>query len=320
MKGIGRDVMCALFFGVVVPATLLQAAFWLWPPEEEKTPALWETVQPEPEKGSTIFFRSEEDQVREMDMEEYLYGAVLAEMPAWFEPEALKAQAVAARTYALKAAVTGGKHADGSVCGNFACCQAYISQEDYLKSGGDLQSVQKIRDAVDATDGLVLTYEEALIEATYYSCSGGRTEDAVAVWGTDFPYLRSVESPGEEGASVYWDTVRIPFSEFRQKLGLPGEEEITVAQVLHTSGGGVESVAICGIKFEGTRLRSLLGLRSTAMTIVVREDDVVITTRGFGHRVGMSQYGADAMAAAGYMYPEILAHYYPGTSLKMWNK
>jgi stage II sporulation protein D len=181
--------------------------------------------------------------------------------------------------------------------------------------------VDKAREAVEATSGLVLTYEGTLIEATYFSCSGGITEDAVAVWGTDFPYLRSVESPGEESAAHYTDTVRYTKSELEEKLGIPltGDPKSWFSSFQYTAGGGVDTVKVGGILCAGTFLRSKLSLRSTAFTLSADDDGITITTRGFGHRVGMSQYGADVMAVNGSTFEEILAHYYPGATLELTN-
>jgi stage II sporulation protein D len=175
--------------------------------------------------------------------------------------------------------------------------------------------VEKVRQAVTDTDGMVLCYDGKLIDATYFSCSGGSTEDAVAVWGRDVPYLQAVESPGEENAPRYSETVTISVSEFCGKLGIPEKTEGLLGAVRHTGGGGVETMVIAGQEFTGTQLRSKLGLRSTAFEMVQRGNNIEITTRGFGHRVGMSQYGAQAMAKAGSTYAQILAHYYTGAEL-----
>jgi stage II sporulation protein D len=254
-----------------------------------------------------------------MDMDAYLVGVILAEMPSTFHPEAKKAQAVAARTFARKAFLTGGKHGDGSVCAQSACCQAWITAEQYLQMGGSEKALAQARTAVDATSGYVLTYEGSLIEATYFSCSGGSTEDAVAVWGSEYPYLVSVDSPGEEAAAHYTDTMTFTKQELEDKLGLKlsGEANGWFRSAVYTQGGGVESIQIGGEIFTGTQIRSLLGLKSTAFTVETAGEEVIITTRGFGHRVGLSQYGANAMAASGSGFQEILDHYYPGTTLEL---
>ena len=187
-----------------------------------------------------------------------------------------------------------------------------------MDAGHTQQDLIKISDAVLQTAGKVLTYNGALIEATYYSCSGGRTEDAVAVWGQDIPYLQSVESPGEERASHYIDTVTYDRSELEQVLGqkLSGN---WLGTVTYTRGGGVETIEIGSKVYKGTEIRQLLGLRSTAFVMTAVADTVTVTTKGYGHRVGMSQYGADAMAVSGSTYDSILTHYYPGTELEDFN-
>ena len=221
-----------------------------------------------------------------------------------------------ARTYTRKR-MEGSKHGEAAVCMDPGCCQGWQSGEDYLEAGGRERSLNKVRSAVADTDGLVLRWEGKLIDATYFSCSGGTTEDAVAVWGRDVPYLQSVESPGEEEAPRFTDSVSFSLAEFAGKLGLSsdGPPDGWFGTVTHTDGGGVETMVIRGKTFTGTQLRSLLGLRSTAFEIAVSEKSITVTTRGFGHRVGMSQYGAQAMAQSGSTYGEILAHYYTGAEL-----
>ena len=254
-------------------------------------------------------------QAVEMELEDYITGVVLSEMPADFEPEALKAQAVVARTYAMKRMRQGSKHENSAVCTEPSCCQGYRSVEAYLMDGGTEESVEKVAQAVEDTAGLVLKYQGELIDATYFSCSGGSTEAAVEVWGADVPYLQAVESPGEEIASHYTDEVYFSVEEFARLTGCTGKPEGWLGQVTYTEGGGVDSIELGGKAYGGTELRKLLGLRSTDFVIEIREDTVTITTQGFGHRVGMSQYGAEAMARQGSTFQEILAHYYTGTEL-----
>ena len=254
-----------------------------------------------------------DQEVMWMPMEEYLEGVLLGEMPVSFHPEALKAQAVVARTYTVKRSTQSPKHAEGAVCTDSACCQAYAELSDFTQT-----QLEKIRTATRETAGQVLTYNEMLIDATYFSCSGGRTEAAVAVWGTDVPYLQAVDSPGEGFSSAYLDTVTYSIEEFSELLhtDLQGDQSTWFSDITYTPGGGVESMLICGKEYTGTQLRSLLKLRSTAFYMTALGDSVTITTRGYGHRVGMSQYGAEAMAQSGSKYEEILAHYYPGTVLE----
>lgn len=323
MKPIIKDIAAAAFMGLVLPWVMLGVAVSMEPRQVETTEIVLETAgDTSPQSELAMYLRLPDGTLEEREMDDYLVGVVCAEMPASFSSEALKAQSVVARTFALKAFVTGGKHGDGSVCTDPNCCQAYLTQEEFYNCGGNRESLNKIRAAVQETSGLVLTYEENLIEATYFSCSGGSTEDAVAVWGTDFPYLRAVVSPGEEKAAHFTDTVRFTRGELEKALGvrLSGTGNSWLGFTTYTSGGGVNTMVIGGTEFSGTQLRKLLNLRSTAFSVQLDGDGVVITTKGFGHRVGMSQYGADAMAAGGSSFREILAYYYNGTTLTQWQE
>lgn len=246
---------------------------------------------------------------KELSLKEYLLGVLMGEMPGEFPLEALKAQAVAARTFTLRRMEQGGTLSDDP-----AVCQAYTdpgtAQE---KWGQDWEAyLFKMEEAVEATDGQVLTYEGELISATYFSCSGGRTEAAQAVWGGQVPYLVPVDSPGEENAGAYESRVSVPMEEFLSKLEI---EEPGVSAVTYTEGGGVDTMTIGGKTLAGTELRRLFGLRSTLFTMEISENAVDFDVRGFGHRVGMSQYGARAMAEAGKSYEEILTWYYTGVEL-----
>ena len=319
MKGIWKDILISCLMGLVVPWMILSLASAFTNAELGKEDQTVTEIYRETEpRSSFVIPVGTEQGTRQMDLEEYLTGVVLAEMPASFETEALKAQAVVARTYTLRAFSGKGKHGDFSVCTDSTCCQAYISAEDYIGKGGTGENLEKVRRAVYETSGLVLTYEGDLIEATYFSCSGGRTEDAVAVWGTEVPYLQSVESPGEESASHYRDAVTVTKEELETKLSveLQGKEEEWFGEPTRSEGGGVLEMKIGGKVYQGTQLRKLLGLPSAAFSVEVKDGEIFFHTRGYGHRVGMSQYGADAMALQGKDFREILAHYYPGTVLQ----
>ena len=321
MKVLWKEVCAAMLMGTLLPGLILNISMLLPKGKAQELPIIEsvpETYAVEKvEKNVAVRFA--DGQIEQMDMDFYLTGVLLGEMPADFESEALKAQAVAARTYTAKAASTGGKHKDGSLCVDPGCCQAYISEDSYLSQGGTEENLRKVRRAVLDTSGCVLTYEGELIEATYFSCSGGSTEDAAAVWGTEYPYLQAVPSPGEEGAAHYSETNCFTKAQFEEKTGctLTGNPSGWFEIEAYTKGGGIQSIQICGVGYTGTQLRQLLGLPSTAMTITAEEDIIKVVTKGYGHRVGMSQYGADAMAATGSTYSEILSHYYPGTQLEM---
>lgn len=320
MKQFWREVGLAVVLGMLMPGLILNIVTYSSRRYVSESNPTAPTVHTQTE-ALIIPVLTNDGWVEDMELEEYLTGVVLAEMPASFEEEALKAQAVVARTYTLRAHNGKGKHDGASVCTDSACCQAYRSEENYFTEGGSMESVDKVREAVEDTYGLVLTYQGELIEATYFSCSGGSTEDALAVWGTDVPYLKAVSSPGEEDATYYTDSVSFSQSEIEDKLQLELQEDSAAwfGDVSYTSGGGVDTMVIGGKTFEGTELRQLLGLRSTAFSVTVEGATVTFHTRGFGHRVGMSQYGADAMAVSGCSFEEILQHYYQGTALERYS-
>ncbi|MBE6987010.1 MAG: stage II sporulation protein D [Ruminococcaceae bacterium] len=277
------------------------------------------TVPSQPAHSEEVFIPvlTDSGTVQVMELESYLLGVLLGEVPASFEMEALKAQAVVARTYTLYCTDAMDRHMGAAVCTDSTCCQSYYSEQDYITAGGLQEEVEKIRAAIAETKNQILTFEGSLIMATYFSCSGGRTEDAVAVWGTDMPYLQSVESPGEEQAKVFTKTVYYTSEEFASLLGrtLVGDPHSWIGPATYTNGGGVALMAVAGRSYTGTELRKLLSLNSTAFTMTADNGGIWITTTGKGHRVGMSQYGADAMAVSGSSYTQILAHYYPGTRI-----
>lgn len=254
----------------------------------------------------------------------YLTAVVLCEMPPDFEPEALKAQAVAARTFARKQ-MQSGKHETADVCSDPACCQAWMGEDALRERYADRYEkvYRKASEAVAQTQDEVLLYDGNLIDATYFSCSGGYTEAAVSVWGTDVPYLQSVVSPGEEKAPRFSSCVTFAPSEFRELILLSGENisltdkpESWIKDVQYTPGGGVDSMQIGNVSFRGTQIRKLLGLNSTSFTVSVAEDGFTFDVLGFGHRVGMSQYGAENMAEHGFDYRSILMYYYQGVRIE----
>lgn len=320
MKRNWEQLLFAVVLGFMLPSLTLRLGSLLLKQPQQAQPqqTLSEQDQTQPVSAPApmqIPVLIDDGTVVDMEMDTYLVGVVLAEMPASFEVEALKAQAVVARTYALKRYEEGVRHPEGAVCTDHTCCQAYISVAEYLEKRGDQADVDKITDAVLATSGQVLTYQGKLAEATYFSCSGGRTEDAAAVWGSDIPYLQAVDSPGEEGASHYTETVYFTPDEFAAALdrSLTGSAKSWLGTVTWSEGGGVATMMIAGKSYTGVQLRKLLGLNSTAFSIKVEGDSLAVTTKGKGHRVGMSQYGADAMAVTGSTYEQILLHYYQGT-------
>lgn len=247
-----------------------------------------------------------------MELEDYVHGVVLGEVSAQFHEEALKAQAVAVRTYTLYCIGTLKKHDGGAMCMNSECCQAYCEPDDYIRNGGTTQEVQKIREAVTSTAGKVLYYDSKLICATYFANSGGQTEDALEVWGADYPYLKAVVCPGEEDCRSYYDQVSMTPDELKDILGvnLTGSPSSWFGMVKYTAGGGIDLIRIGGRLYTGIELRRLFKLRSTIATISVIDGIIIIDTKGYGHRVGMSQCGADIMAQQGMEYVNILKYFY----------
>lgn len=250
--------------------------------------------------------------VVKIELEEYVTGVVGAEMPASFNVEALKAQAVIARTYALKA------NSRGTVLNDNESSQSYKSNEELKSLWGSSYNTyyNKVKGAVDSTRGMYLTYNGSYIEAVYHSTSNGRTEDSSNVWGNYFPYLVSVDSPYDSSNPSYLKTVSFSYSDISKKLGVIITSDTDFIINGKTSGDRVSSISVGEVSFTGVDFRNKLGLRSADFDIEKNDEGVVITTRGYGHGVGMSQYGANGMAKSGSSYRDILFHYYPGVSLK----
>ena len=265
--------------------------------------------------------------VESMDLGTYLEGVVRAEMPASFEPESLKAQAVAARTYTLYQLRQGKKHGDAAdLCTDPGCCQAFLPEEQARKNWGDRAEVygEKVKEAVRATDGQVVLYEGEPILAVFHSSSSGRTRTAGEVWTNDLPYLKAVDSP-EDGRQIpnYYSRVEISAETFRAAVGrqwpeadLSGKTEDWLSRAVRDSGGSVETLLVGGVSVRGTELRSVLGLRSACFEWEPQGDGLVFFVTGYGHGVGMSQYGANRMAEEGATYREILTHYYTGVTVE----
>lgn len=263
------------------------------------------------------------DEIIEMDMQRYITGVVAAEMPADFAPEALKAQAVAARSYAMYCA-EGKKHGEAQVCTDFACCQAWIDENKMRENWGENfeENYKKISSAVADTEGEYLSYEGKPVFAAFHSSSNGRTEACGEIWNPR-PYLVSVPSPeSEKNVPNFVSTLECAPIDFRDCIlsiapdaDFTGEEQNWIGNIERDESGRVSSAELGGVKIEGTELRELFSLRSASFELEYLEGKFVFTVRGFGHGVGMSQYGAKFMAENGSDYTQILAHYYPGTVL-----
>ena len=245
-----------------------------------------------------------------LDIEEYLIGVVGAEMPASFNIEALKAQAIVARTYTLK------KIANNQILTDTVSTQVYkdnFQLKDIWKGDFD-KYFNKIKTAVDSTKGLYITYNGTYIDAVYHSTSNGKTEDAIYVWGNDIPYLKSVDSPWDVNATSY---LRTEIKDFNTVLNILGVDLNTEDfEILEKNDSGrVIKVKVGNNIYSGVELRNLLNLRSTDFDLVIDNGNLIITTKGYGHGVGMSEYGANGMANSGYNYEQILKHYYQGIDI-----
>lgn len=249
--------------------------------------------------------------VVEKELEEYIVGVVAAEMPASFNIEALKAQSVIVRTYTLK------KLSRGEVLTDTVSTQAFIDDSEMkIKWGSDYSKYyNKIKSAVSATKGQYITYNGQYIDAVYHSTSNGRTEDAVNVWGNSIPYLKSVDSSWDKSASSYLKIDNKEFSTVMSILGIDISESAEINILSRNDSGRVNEVKIGDFIYSGVQFRNLLGLRSADFDISIENGQLVIVTRGYGHGVGMSQYGANGMANSGYNYKDIIKHYYTGVKI-----
>lgn len=277
-------------------------------------------------------FNTNTKKTESLPLDEYVKGVVAAEMPAAFHIEALKAQAVAARTYAISRSIKfengHPEHPDAPLCTGVHC-QAYLSLEDLETIHGDSWIEDywgKIEEAVDSTKNIVIYYEGEIVEPLYHSTSGGMTEDAVNVFAVDSPYLKAVESPYEEDAPRYKEVLNLTVDEFISKIkGKYPNIKIDkdnfhekMKLIEKTDSGRVQKLAIDNEIINGRDIRDLYGLNSTNFTIIYDKNLnlIEIETYGYGHGVGMSQWGANGMAKQGKSYEEILKHYYTGIELK----
>ena len=246
-----------------------------------------------------------------LELEEYLIGVVGSEMPASFNIEALKAQTIVARTYALK------RISQNKILTDTTSTQVY-KDNDGLRNiwKNDFNKYyEKVKNAVMSTKGMVLMYNNNYIDAVYHSTSNGMTEDALHVWGYSVPYLKSVESKTDMNVSSYKKEIMFTLEKLSNVLNTTITKDTTFI-LERNSSGRVSNVKVNDLEINGTTFRTLLGLRSTDFVIELDEETAKITTYGFGHGVGMSQYGANGMANKGYTFRDILNHYYQNTSIK----
>lgn len=277
--------------------------------------------------GKVKLLHIKDNTIEELDIDEYLLGVVSAEMPADFEEEALKAQAVVARTYTIYMIEHNkGKHENADICDDSSCCQAWISKGDRLSRWDEEKrddNWKKIERAVYSTAGKVATYNGDVIDAFFHSNSGGKTEEVSNVWGgTDLPYLQSVETSGEDAYSQYASEVILTKVEFENKIKdkypefvIDYNDSECIKIIEYTQGNRVKTIKIGNLELSGVEVRSLIGLRSANFVVEISDDNIKFSVKGYGHGVGMSQTGADSMAKQGSNYEEIIQHYYTGVEV-----
>ncbi len=264
------------------------------------------------------------NEVIELDSEEYVLGALIAEMPAEFETEALKAQSVAIRTYLFEKIKSGketDEHKGAVICDDATHCQAYCSPDDIKQKWQKNESFyyKKCKNAVKETYGKIACYEGKPINAVFHAYSHGRTENAQDVWGTKVDYLVSVESPGDVILPKLNSTFQISIAEFKEIMKEKFDcnfDEVFIGNITRTSGGSVENIIIGDKSVKGTDFRKTFNLKSACFNVKTNEDSVLMDVKGYGHGVGMSQYGANYYALQGLKYDEILKKYYTGISIE----
>lgn len=255
--------------------------------------------------------RSGDGEIETVPLEDYVINVVASEMPAEFEVEALKAQAIAARTYIVNHLLLSDN--EEFIITDETEHQVYQNVDELKQNWGkDFQwKLDKITDAVHATQGKIITYKEEPITPTFFSMSNGYTEDAENYWGNDLPYLKSVESKWEVDNPKFTEQKILTLHEVSNKLGvsLPENKAVTI-KMERTNSNRVDTLYMDDSKFSGRTIREKLGLRSNDFTVKQKDNHLIFTTKGYGHGVGMSQYGANGMAQEGKNYKEILTYYY----------
>ena len=280
------------------------------------------------EYNTIKLLHKDENKIEEIDLEEYLYGVVSAEMPASFEEEALKAQAVVARTYTIYKIVNNdGKHGEADICDDSTCCQAWISEQDRKDRWDEDEKEEnwnKIVNAVNSTQGKIVTYNGEPMNAFFHSNSGGTTEAPIEVWGgSGYPYLQSVATAGEDAYSQYSSEAEFTEAEFEEKIKelhsdfeIDFDDENCIKIEEYTEGNRVKTIKIGNLELSGVEVRNIFGLRSANFTVTIEDNKIKFEVIGYGHGVGMSQTGADSLAKEGKTYEEIIHHYYTGVEIE----
>ena len=288
--------------------------------EDTKKPTLSSTTT-EKKPNTVIVLNTENGNTQEMTVTDYIFGVVAAEMPMSYEDEAIKAQAVAAHTFLLyRKAENADKNYD--ITSDFSIDQAFLSKDELTKKWGEKteEHTRRLSAILNEVDGMYISYESKPILAVYHAISSGKTESCKNVWGKSLNYLTSVESIGDILSADYLSTVKISADDFKKafknKCTLPSKSENYIEKISRSKSGTVTSIVIGGKTFKGSDVRAAFSLRSSNFDVELQENNFVFTVRGYGHGVGMSQYGANYMAQQGNTFSEILCWYYKGCEIR----
>lgn len=323
MKPITFFITVFVLITVLLPALLVlpyssKPSFLLEARPKEMKPA---SVKPLTSTLAVPVYRTAEKKVEKVALENYVKGVVASEMPANFETEALKAQALTARTYIARMleSKSDANLPDGAAVTDSILHQVYKSDDDLKKLWGKEypEKMKKVTNAVAETQGKILTYGGQPIFASFFSTSNGYTENSEDYWGTKYPYLKSVKSSWDRDTQKFLQQQKIPLIDVQNKLEVSIPKEGTVGIIQKkTAGNRVAKMTIDGKSFTGKEIREKLGLRSSDFTLLRKKNTVIATTKGFGHGVGMSQYGANGLAKEGKNYKEIVKYYYKGVAIE----
>lgn len=258
-------------------------------------------------------YLSKDDKTINLLLEDYIWGVVAAEMPASFEIEALKAQAVCARTYAIKKIIEEKKYPQNAdLSDDIYSCQAFISKEEFKKRNPQNHKdlIKKLDLAVHESRGYIMLYQENAIDALYHSSCGGNTENAGDAWFNNLEYLQSVKCTYCKEAPRYRSISSFNLVDFCQALGIENTKKLSIEILSKSKTGRVRELTINGHHFYGEKIRTLLGLRSRTFKFKKKGEEIIINTKGYGHGVGMCQYGANGLAKEENDFREILDYYY----------
>ncbi len=329
------------FFSIVLIA--IPCAFWLFSQKSsvpvENTSTLKESIENSIYNEISTFsgigkpnkitsYIKEQNAVLEIDFEEYIVGVVGAEMPAKFNEEALKAQAVAARSYILNKINSGSSHDNGAVvCNDSTHCKAYLTPEQLKANWGSDYDLyyNKIKNCVFETKDCIMIYNGEIVDAVFHSTSSGKTESSVDVWGKPVPYLVSVASLGEELSPKFHSSLSLSIDEFKSKLKSSyqtlawADTDQLISSIERSSAGGIINIRFGNTIISGTEFRNLFSLRSTNINFEISDTEITMNVTGNGHGVGMSQYGANYLASQGKNFIEILKSYYSGVEVVKLN-